>query len=166
MIVILLSVSSLCIAQEKDSLMLRQEVSIGIGTPSIVDLIVTIGTWGDYNPGPELHLQYLYNVNKCIGLGAMGVFEYYGRPHGGNHGAFMTINPVARFYWFNKQHFAMYSKLGAGILVGIEDKIEAIPMINIVPIGMEFGNKKWRGFTEIIPIGTIGVFNGGIKYSF
>ena len=59
-----------------------------------------------------------------------------------------------------------YSKVGAGTLVGIEDKVEAVPMFNISPVGIEFGNKKWRGFTELLPMGTLGVFNGGIKYSF
>lgn len=167
-IVILLSVASLCSSQEKDSLMLRQEVSIGIGTPSFFDLLAKITTWGDYKPGPEAHLQYLYNVNKCVGLGAMSVFEYYEAHRSNEHGVLITFNPVARFYWFNKQNFAMYSKIGAGVCVGIviEDEVETIPMINILPVGIEFGGRKWRGFTEIFPIGTVGVFNGGIKYIF
>ncbi len=163
-IVILLSVASLCSSQQKDSLMLRKEVSIGVGTPSFFDFLATIVTWGDYKPGPEMHLQYLYNVNECIGLGAMSVFEYYGGNRRDEHGVLITFNPVARFYWFNKKNFAMYSKVGTGVCVGIEDEVETIPMINVIPVGIEFGGRKWRGFTEIFPIGTVGLINGGIKY--
>ena len=153
-------------AQEKDSLALRREVSFGFGTVSFVDFVATIGTFGDYSPGPELHFQYLYNVNKHIGLGVLSIFELFEKSHEGDHGVLVTINPVARFYWFNNKHFAMYSKIGVGVLAGIEDNVKPIPVFNVVPIGMEFGNRKWRGFTEIFPIGTLGILNGGVKYSF
>ena len=158
-IIILLISTSLCYSQEKDSLRLRQEFSVGIGAKSLADAMIMVGTFGKHDPGPELHLQYLYNVNKCIGLGALAVFEY------SNCNSLATFNAVARFYWFNKRRFAMYSKLGAGICLGIEDE-EIIPMINLMPIGIEVGDSKWRFFTEILPLGTIGILNGGIKYSF
>ena len=60
----------------------------------------------------------------------------------------------------------MYSKVGVGVLLGLENKVDAIPMINVSLVGMEFGGGKWRGFTELLPIGTMGVLNIGLKHSF
>ncbi len=151
-------------AQEQGTFSLHHEVAFGFGIPSGIDMLATIASQGDYSPGPEIHAQYLYNVSKHVGLGALGIFVYYSDKS--SHGALFTINPTARFYWFNHKHFAMYSKVGAGVLFGFEDGVEAIPMINVSLVGMEFGGKKWRGFTELIPIGTMGFLNIGLKHSF
>ncbi len=153
-------------AQEQDTSSLRHEVAFGFGIPSGIDMLATIASGGDYSPGPEIHAQYLYNVSKHVGLGVLGVFEYYRTSDKSSHGTLLSINPTARFYWFNHKHFAMYSKVGAGVLFGFEDGVEAIPMINVSLVGMEFGGKRWRGFTELFPIGTMGFLNIGIKHSF
>ena len=153
-----------CNAQPKDSLKLNHEVSLGIGTLSVMDAFAV-------SPRVEIHGQYLYNINKCIGLGALAVFESYKTDegwlsYGSNNGFHLTLNPAARFYWFNKKHFAMYSKLGAGVSIGGEQEIHIIPMINISAIALEFGGRQWRVFTELFPIGTLGMLNLGVKKSF
>lgn len=154
-------------AQEKDTLTLRNEVSFGIGASSAFGTLVRAVSLGDHSIGFVVHGQYLYNINKRIGLGVLGVFEYFGASDGRHkHGALFSINPTARFYWFNHKHFAMYSKVGVGVLLGLENKVDAIPMINVSLVGMEFGGGKWRGFTELLPIGTMGILNIGLKHSF
>lgn len=162
--VILLAVAVSCFSQPKDSLRLRHEVSFGIGTPSFMDLAVVIGSMGDYRPWWQFQGQYLYNVNRHIGVGGLLIPHIYKQKHGKGNEVLFTISPVVRCYWFNKENFGMYSKLGAGV-VGtiIESDKKVIPMINLTPIAMEFGEGKCRGYVELLCIGSLGLFNGGVK---
>ena len=150
---------------KKDTLLLRNEVSMGIGKGSFVDFFALLGSSGDYTPGIEVHGHYLYNVHKNVGIGLLGISEFY--KHRDGSGVFLSAIPVVRLYYYNSKHFAMYSKLGIGVLVGIENgEVDAIPMVNLSGFGMEFGDQRWRGFTELLPIGSVGILNFGVKHSF
>lgn len=141
---------------ENDSLpRLRHDVSLGIGAPGLYPLRGSVYfTWGDPDPTyvkdsessqllPAFYGQYLYNVNRYIGLGAMLCYTNSGRK---NHSDYyqdvrssespygisskkekygyadesyrfniIAIEPVFRVYWFNRAHVAMYSKVGIGV---------------------------------------------------
>ena len=134
----------------------------------------------------NLYLQYLYNMSSHIGLGVMvdythsyitthDVVPHYddvGHYIGGhltderNGTEWFTISPTARFYWFNHKHFAMYSRVGLGLLLsaGYERKRSVMP--NISPVSVEIGGTRLRFCTELFSIGSYGEFNGGLKYSF
>ena len=114
---------------------LKHEVMLGYGRGTLVNV-------RDYSDGDNvfdmgnIHLQYLYNVNRHIGLGVLVdyshsyistrevCFDYdeKNRFVGGhlkdvkNGTKWFTISPTARFYWFNSKHFAMYTRIGAGLL--------------------------------------------------
>ena len=104
-------------------------------------------------------------MHKNVGIGLLGISEFYKDRDGS--GVFLSAIPVVRLYYYNSKHFAMYSKLGIGVLVGIEDgEVDAMPMVNLSAFGMEFGGQRWRGFTELLPIGCVGILNFGVKHSF
>ena len=137
-------ITSVCgIAQDKrtSQQMLRHEVTLGLGKGSLVE-------FGGYSfnddsghdfPMGNLHMQYLYNVSRQIGLGALLDFAHgyrevetisyrydeQGRVTGGHswgdkkYTEYFTLSPTARIYWFNNNHFAMYSRLGVGVVFGI-----------------------------------------------
>ena len=155
-----------CYGQEKDSLLLRHEISVGVGTASMVDLMAAIGTSGNYKSSLEIHGQYLYNLNKHVGLGGLLVYEHFGYNKRKGHGELISIMPTSRFYWFNNEWFAIYSKVGAGLLVDIEDKVYLGFAFNVTPAALEFGWRNFRVFSEVFPVSPVGILNIGVKYSF
>lgn len=75
----------------------------------------------------------------------------------------LGILPTIRVYWFNKEHFGMYSKAAAGVLLTIGDncsrqKKRAHFAFYGAPIGIEGGNNFIRGYLEL----SLG-FEAGIK---
>lgn len=154
-----------CYGQEKDSLLLRHEISVGVGGRSVVDNIAA-STSENYKGTFEIHGQYLYNLNKHVGLGGLLVYEHFGYDNREGNGQVISIMPVSRFYWFNSKWFAMYSKVGIGLLIDIEKKVHFGEVFNVTPAALEFGRGNYRVFTEIFPMGPVGILNIGVKYSF
>lgn len=100
------------------------------------------------------------------------------KPSNKKYMEFVSILPAAKFPWFNRNHFGMYSKLAAGCAlifnsertpegakVTPEDVFDATFSFQVNPIGMEFGGTNVRGFMEL-GWGMQGLIMGGIKYAF
>ena len=166
----------------------KHEVSIGIGNGN-TNYIRWESASGEKDknwPIYPIHLQYLYNVNKHIGVGALLDFDYCyeqtylpvekyneeGRFIGSDlreqklGTGWFSISPVARFYWFNTKYFAMYSRVGLGITLSIGQESNLVFQPNVSPISMEIGGTRMRAYAELLSIGTLGIVNAGFKFSF
>lgn len=86
-------------------------------------------------------------------------------PNGKFNMAFASVTPTVKFMWFNHPHFGMYSKLGAGVCMGLSSEPSVIPSVQVSPVCMEFGGDSWRGLIEI-GVGMQGIITAGVKKSF
>lgn len=88
---------------------------------------------------------------------------------------YFTVMPAVKFNWINKDHFALYSKLGFGATILSEtakdakkDTSESDSRVyfayQVSAIGVEFGSKL-RGFVEA-GVGEQGIILAGIRYKF
>mgnify|MGYP002868847043 CR=1 FL=1 len=184
---LLMGVSAYAQNGDDRSKRIRHEISLGCGYGQLMSL----GTWADRDDewqAPSLHLQYLYNVNRHIGIGFMmdyarsswsktskelvSRYDDQDRFIGAyiketkEHTTWLTFSPTVRIYWFNRDYFAMYSRMSLGILTANgHDSITCV-MPTFSPISMEWGSRQLRFFTEILSVGSLGLINGGLKYSF
>lgn len=168
-------------AQEKGELRrMRHEVSMGCGYLTLMELDRHMSDENDKWVSPSFNLQYLYNINKHIGLGVTVGYAYsswnrddalwfkyneseYKEKESSN---WFSFGPTIRAYWFNRDYFAMYSRVGVAVLVasGHDSGRHTIPTFS--PISMEWGGGNLRFCTEILSVGSLGLINGGLKYSF
>lgn len=72
-----------------------------------------------------------------------------------DRGLYFTFLPQARFTYFTREYFKLYSSIGLGFTVyGFNDRSgSALPAVQVVPIGMTAGRKVF-GFFEL-GIGTL-----------
>ena len=124
-----------------------------------------------------LGVEYNHWVNKWFGYGGSVFGEYmtsdtYYKDSDGNKTSngkynfgFANIMPTVRLRWFNKTHFGMYSKIGAGLGLAFSDGCQPTFSAQISPICMEFGGETFRGFFEA-GVGMQGIVTAGVKKSF
>lgn len=125
--------------------------SIGVGYDHIVN------NWFEF--GGNLYVDY--SSSDTYTIGSDGEKTYDGKSTLG----VVSLMPNCKFRWFNKAHFGMYSKLGAGAGIFFDNQAQVIPVFQISPVCLEFGNEKIRGITEF-GLGMQGVINIGIKRIF
>jgi hypothetical protein len=83
---------------------------------------------------------------------------------------YFTLMPAVKYYWVNKNHFGLYSKVAAGATLmsykatGQENDSKVYFMCQVSAIGVEFGGKL-RGFVEA-GVGEQGIVLAGLKYKF
>ena len=130
-------------------------------------------------------LEYFYHLNNPrLAVGAIVAVAHYSddvmkkktdTKIGERTRDYFTVMPSVKYDWVHKDHFALYSKAGAGIMLhNYKDKdLEANKeykdndtffMYQLSFIGLEFG-KNVRGFFEA-GIGEQGIILGGVKYKF
>jgi hypothetical protein len=192
--VALLIISSfVCLAQTDES---RHEISVSYGyltLPQVVDFIAsTAGTLlgGLYiaiadtmTPGEmeypkridnggtgSFSFQYLYTLNKTIKVGGIVCYENtWGEWNNGDSYIvhYPAIMATSKLYWFNREHFGIYSKFSLGLTLAINGQCEAmlLPAFQTSAVSMEFGGKALRGFLET-GWGNQGLLNFGMKFSF
>lgn len=131
-------------------------------------------------------VQYHHAVSKRIMLGCTTGYEYAslvlkdkdGAIRDGSIGQhYVSILPSAKLYYNYNQHFGMYGKLQAGILMQMDksrvendevvDEFQMNPSFSfhVVPFGCEFGGESIRGYAEV-GWGYQGLITIGIKKSF
>ena len=167
----------------------KNEISVEYGQFTVTQFAYTMGgvlgvafSLGHFNFENTLFLGsigvgYDHYVNNWFGFGGNIYIDYatsdtyttnsdgekvYGDKF--NLGV-ISIMPNCKFRWFNKEHFGMYSKLGAGVGIGFPNQDGVIPVFQVSPVCLEFGNQKIRGITEI-GLGMQGIINIGIKRMF
>lgn len=124
-----------------------------------------------------LGVEYNHWVNNWFGYGGSLLGEYmtadtYSKDSSGNKTkdgvynlGYVSVMPTVRFRWFNNPHFGMYSKLGAGVGLGITDECKLTFAAQISPVCMDFGGESLRGFMEL-GVGMQGILAVGIKKMF
>lgn len=168
---------------------LRHEFSVGIG----YGLLMSLNEWSDKDDKwrlPSVHLQYLYNLNRYVGVGLMTDyacsswgkinreilfrFNENNRFVGGyiketeekESTTWITFSPTIRVYWFHRSHVSMYSRMSLGVLTANGHNSGVYLMSTFSPIAIEAGGERLRFCSEPLSIGTLGIINAGLKYSF
>ncbi len=177
---------------------LKNEVGIsyGLGMSTIGDGLGNAFGRGliEYNTGREwannkqfgsLSIEYFRHLsNPKIAVGAIASYSRYGEDvvlkstqvkEGERTRNYFTVMPAVKFNWINKDHFALYSKLGVGGTIVSEtakDDKKGTSESNshlyfayqVSALGVEFGSKL-RGFVEA-GVGEQGIILAGIRYKF
>ncbi len=202
-------------AQAQDYYETKHEFSIGIGGPSTSQILnsmsdftsiaaeatttslMTLGSYTGYTSYkdnssiPTISAEYVYHINKLIGIGGMLAFnteskDIYADWKSNTDGSVenkkmgdakrtnITLMPVAKFDWLRKKHVGLYSKVGIGLTMMLDkqkkdngDKLlnETRWSVNFQAslLGCEFGSQKFRGFAEL-GVGEQGIAVLGLRY--
>ncbi|MBO7139943.1 MAG: hypothetical protein J6W19_05150 [Prevotella sp.] len=154
----------------------QNEISVAYGAGSNTDIVSSIGVgmfsgkqtsyWG------PVSLEYFRYVQSRLAIGAVAAvggcsWENYNNASS----TYYTLMPAVKYNWLVKSHFGMYSKVAAGITMGVESdddnkKDDTLTTFNWQAslLGMEFGG-AFRGFVEL-GLGEQGIILGGLRYKF
>lgn len=215
LLVLLLSVSWSVLAQESEGgsdgrycYSGLHELELGVGYPMFGKIIAqsTIGNFnlfaplfnlfladdivpelsvGDIDLSPVVRLEYGYNINKWLNVGAGVYYSYLNKDvlysesaafAWNESGHLMNVLLNVRAYWLNRKYVRLYSGIGVGatMLYGNlgntsaenvgENDLQSSFALEFRLIGLHVGNKLY-GKLEIGSTGT-GVINAGIGYKF
>ena len=157
----------------------RHELSLGYGLvtlPQSVNVLAEIVTFSlaqsDLSFSGAASLDYHYFPIKHVGVGGTLAYEYGRSPSDSKYTSshsYITLMPSAKFYWFNRPYFGMYSRiaLGATYVCGKYNgafEQRWMPAFQLSPIALEAGGRV-RGFVEL-GYGTSGIFQAGLKVKF
>ena len=121
-------------------------------------------------------LEYGYWINEWFSVGCAATWTAGIRNIFDNktqqlwltlRGDYISVVPIARFAWYRKGPFQLYSNIGFGVGIerrvryinGKENYIDAYFAYDLKPIGLAVG-RKWFGFVEV-GYGSRGVVNVG-----
>ena len=126
-------------------------------------------------------MEFVHYSNNWFGYGLAGVFDYTTSdaytvasdgtktPNGKYNFGYLSVMPVLKFAWLRRPHVGLYSKLGigAGLAVDNGDSIEnSISWSGqVTPVGFDFGGESFRGFVEA-GVGMQGIVNCGVRWLF
>ncbi|MDO5321385.1 MAG: hypothetical protein Q4F39_03265 [Bacteroidia bacterium] len=145
----------------------------------------------------SINLEYNRRFTKVFSLGLAVAYESGSAHVDGTGSAFGTTQSGTadismkalstmlnlRFFWFNKPHVSMYSKVagGASFILDMDTKssasevkqkfddalasVSVMPAIQVSPVCIDFGGEAVRGYVEL-GIGTQGCVLGGVRYRF
>lgn len=138
--------------------------------------------WDELNfkgfPG-AISLQSMFNLNHQLSVGCIAIYDLSNYQLStdthtiniyNNH---ISVLPAVRYYYTNKEHYAIYSKAAVGLTFripydkgdyGMSGAIESETTIGIqlTALGFEAGNSFIRAFSEI-GYGCQGLLHIGIK---
>lgn len=117
--------------------------------------------------------QYVLNISKGFGIGAVFGYQYYSHRHFNYAANDLTGMLIIRANWVNKPDFALYSKAGIGMhFMNDNDNIESddTTTAGIIPlpsIGVNFSlDNGFFGLVEFSLFSSQGLFLVGAGYSF
>lgn len=124
-----------------------------------------------------LNLGYIHHTNRIVGFGANAGFnrmsvnleDSTGKITAASANLFFLMAD-AKFNWFRRPMFGMYSKLGLGAMCINGSLVEDVsgslwlPTMHVSVIGMEIG-ERFCGFAEL-GAGMQGIAQFGVKYHF
>lgn len=170
-------------------------VEIGTGIVSIPFFAMTLGavfgtafslghfTVEDMYSTSALSAEYYYNFNPHVAVGGAAVFEYFGGDtytknsstgeyeiSGKYSGIFTSLMPAARFGWFSRDHFMMYSKVAAGGMLsdtgsGEDSSPQFTFAFQASPVCLSAGGGHCWGKLEL-GFGMMGLVQAGFVYRF
>lgn len=171
-----------------------------IAISSIVTTTVTGGMatgyykYGEESYIPTVSLEYFRRVSKVVAIGGFVAFNGLNRDMlltwkdnstgkktekktGEARRRNFSILPTAKFDWFRKHYFGMYSKVGIGISIMNETQKDdmkggtdfsdtsVIPNYQLTLLGMEGGSSRLRLFAEL-GTGEQGIILAGVRAKF
>ena len=140
--------------------------------------------WANDKQFGSLSLEYFHHINPMFAVGGIASYSQYGEDvvlksnqvkEGERTRNYFTVMPAIKCNWINKDHFALYSKLGVGATIlsetakddkkGTSESDSSLFFaFQVSAIGVEFGSKL-RGFVEA-GVGEQGIILAGIRYKF
>lgn len=152
----------------------KHEIAVGYGVGGMTDIANFIAeVFTDIydqeiekkNHTGEISLQYLYNINKTIGIGLEGIYSgVSGRSKEGNvkqNTDYIIVMPTLRAHWFRKADFSIYSRVAAGAYFSMDSATKTEDgktekksnndggfAFQVCPVGLEIGSKNFSGFLE------------------
>lgn len=134
---------------------------------------------GDEKSPGAFSLSYMYGLKKWLWLGAyttytpffQNVYDFSHQKIGTNYAQRISVIPMIRFIYVNKEYLNLYSAFGIGFSFGLYNNVDkgitnysSYPVIQLTGIGISVG-KQLRGFAEL-GCGPRGVFHCGVQYRF
>ena len=126
-------------------------------------------------------VEYVGYVNDWLGFGGAVIADYMTAtamnvasdgtktPNGKFEMGYLSVMPVVKFAWFNRERVGLYSKLGFGAGYSFTGDSEPKDRFGfsaqVTPIGVDFGGEQFRGFVEA-GIGMQGIVSGGVRWFF
>ena len=142
--------------------------------------------WDNSKQFGSLAIEYFHHLSSDpkLAVGAIACFSQYGEDvvlksdktkEGERTRNYYTVMPAIKYNWINKDHFALYSKLGIGATLlsesakdtkkgTSESDSKLFLAYQVSFIGVEFGGKL-RGFFEV-GVGEQGIVLAGLRYKF
>ncbi len=162
---------------------LIEAFGVGLG-----DAIVNAGSnrkWDNEKFSGTVGIEYFRHLNNPkLAVGAIITYTNYSHDVvdktsnakvAERSNTYCTVMPAIKYNWINKEHFAFYSKVAAGVIYleekdkDLEKKKETTDefytfMVQVSPVGVEFGG-KFRGYVEL-GFGEQGIALAGLRYKF
>ena len=192
----LLAVVSVHAQEDSDQPLHEISVSYGAGVSLIGDGIgnsifagifdsLSGREWTNDKQFGSLGIEYFYHLpaNPNVAVGGIYTYaqfgqdiEYKGVKEGERKRTYMTLMPSIKYYYVNRKHFGVYSKLAIGAML-LHFKVEDIKsgqsdsdndlrfMCQASLIGTEFGSQNFRFFLEA-GVGEQGIVLAGLKLKF
>jgi len=164
-------------AQEEEP---KNEIGISYGFGSLSNLVSVFSEAFNFGSSDQsgfwgpVALEYYYHVSPVVGVGAVATisgcsWENSSGLSKNSTSTYYSFMPSVKFNWLRKNHFGMYSKAAAGILVqhasnDATTKNYTNFVYHLSALGIEFGGQL-RGFAEL-GWGEQGVFLAGLRYKF
>lgn len=167
----------------------RHEVSVSYGTLPITNFVgifsnlfvgVFTGKLSNISSIGATSLNYLYRINKTIGVGATFSFSSLNADVRNTEDvisqSYYSIMPQIKFNWLNRDLVTLYSRLNVGVTYlalrrtyeapGSESQTGCVwaPMFQLSPIGIEVG-RRIAGYAEA-GWGATGLLIVGIRGKF
>lgn len=138
--------------------------------------------WTNNKEFGSLSLEYFRHINPKFAVGGIFSYSRFGEDVvkdqvkvGERTRNYYTVMPAIKYNWVNKEHFALYSKLGIGATIASSNTrhltnntsnsySQVFFAFQVSAIGVEFGSKL-RGFVEA-GCGEQGIILAGIRYKF
>lgn len=186
-LLVLAAIGPVAFSQESRKGAKAQEISVGVGGPSLWPLLANIGydscgpqgmleslygtKYGDEHYTPSVTVTYHYNSKKTFSfattLSYCGSYSYVytGINSSRDHldtSTYLTILESVRLHYLNKEAVRLYSATGVGITL---NKGEVLPSLQVTVLGVSFG-KRIFGFAEYGLGMGYDLLHGGIGYRF
>lgn len=187
----------MCVPAKADDDELRHEIGISYGVlsnsrwiDSMTDIApALVGQKSERNKAfGSLGIEYFYHINPLVGVGGIFAFstaneDIYIANKLNHHrtNSYFSLMPAVKFNWLRKEHWGLYSKVGAGALLGrsadkdYDDNGNKTGKSDISTawnfnwqvslIGIEAGSDHVRAFAEL-GTGEQGVALAGVRCKF
>lgn len=168
---LLLGTALLCQAAAQNAIQ-RHQVRLGWGDMLFETLAFHEGAShssdlvrkSDFSYTGHIFLEYQYRLTSVVSLGIQtdleGIFwketptDAYREPVGHavpSRNYDLSILPTLRLTFLNSRYVQLYAGFATGLMVAFDNarKVEAAPIVSLVPFGVQAGKGHWSGSLEL-----------------